>query len=743
MKPARTALQALCAATALAVALFTAAQQPPTGGSSEPLPPPTGGQKIKPAAVKTPTPKRPVDTLKFPPLNPIQDLKVEKATLPDGLQLLLVEDHELPLVQMRAVVRGGKVGAASVPGLIDLFDEVHRTGGTASMPGDKVDEFLESIGASIESGVSDASSSLSAKMLKERVGDVLPLYAEFLMAPGFEQAKIDLAKTQLKSNIARRNDDPMGIGRREFLKRVFGEGSPYAAVLEYDQVDALTREDLLAFHRTFYRPDNTILAVWGDFSAPEMKARLEKAFAAWKAQGPAPKVPPFPVPPPSPSLNYAEKAGSEQTTVLMGHLGLRLDDPDYAAVYIMTDILGGGFSSRIFTQVRTLKALAYGAGGFMVPAYDRPGVFYFYTSTKPNTTAEAIATMLDEIKKIREAPVTDEELERSKQAYLNGYAFEFDSTDKIVNRKMTYLLYGYPEDFNVRLRAAVEKVTKDDVLKAAQKHLLPEKLSLVAVGDAKNFDKPLSTFGEVKTLDIRIPEPTPKEVIPAATPESLKAGTALLAAAAKARGEKALLGLKDLTYEGEVAMGGMSLKIKAVVAPPDRNWNEIQTPMGVMNQVLSGDRGWMSMGPKTRELPGAAVDEMRKGIPTEAGCAFLLQQVLQGKLQGQLIGKTDVEGAVADDVLVKMGDASLRLYVDAKGVLVGLKSHAVTQEGPADILELYSDWRDAGGLKVPFKTVQKVGGEEKQSSALTSVKPNAGYDAKIFEKPAAPPPPAK
>lgn len=688
-------------------------------------------------------PKRPVDTLKFPPLNPIHEPAIEQVTLPNGMELFLVRDTELPLIQMKALVRGGKVAAAVKPALPDLFDEVFRTGGTASMTGDKVDEYLEGIGASIECGISDAYSSISAKMLKESLDKVLPLYAEFLMNPGFEEAKLDLAKTQIKSVIARRNDEPMNIGRREFLKKVYGTKSPYALQVEYDDLDTVSREDLVGFHRAFFRPDNTILAVWGDFDPAAMKREIESAFGAWKGVGPHFPVKPYPYPEPAASVNYAERAGAEQTIVLMGHEGLRLDDPNYPAIYILSEILGGGFSSRIFTQVRTIKGLAYGAGGFMVPAYDRNGAFYFYTSTKPSTTSEAIQTMLDEIRKIRESPVTDDELDRAKQAYLNGYAFEFDSVDKIINRRMTYLLYGYPADFNVKLRASIEKVTKEDVLSVAKRYLWPDKLHMVAVGDAKNFDKPLSTFGTVNTLDISIPEPKPKEVIPEATPETLKAGTASLLKAVKATGETGLKSLKDISFKGEMTMktpmGEMAMQVKGISVPMEKSWNELQTPMGKMLQVLSGDAAWMVMGTQTQNLPASAADEMKKGTATDAGCLYLLQQALLGKLQGQLIGKATFEGAEADDVLIKLGAFTYRLYIGTDGKVLGTKGRAMTQEGPVESVEIYSDWRDAGGMKIPFSSVSKQNGEVAQTSKMTTIKLNASYDAKLFEKPAAAP----
>ncbi len=685
--------------------------------------------------------KRPFEELKYPKLHEITMPKVDRETLPNGMKVIFVEDHELPVVRMRAMVRGGKVAEPDgKTALTALFGVVQRTGGVKSMDGDKVDEFLERIGASIETNVSDAYGTVSAEMLKENVDQVLPLYTEFLEAPAFSQDKIDLAKKHLYSAISRRNDQPMGIGRREILKLIYGASSPYARQYEYDDVDKLTRDDLVAFHDTYYRPDETVLAVWGDFDTASMKKKIAGAFGTWKAEGPKPEIAePF-IFPPAPSVNYVEKKDVAQTFIFMGHLGLRLDDPDYPAVNVLSEILGGSMSSRLFVQVRTLKGLAYGAGGFMVPAYDHPGAFFFYTSTKPSTTVEALQAMLTEIEKIREAPVTEEELAKAKDGYLNTYAFDFDSSDKIVNRLLVYDFYGYPSDFNTKLRDEVEKVTREDVLRVAKKDLRPDRLSILAIGDAGKFDKPLSTVGKVNDIDITIPEPTPKVTIPAATPESLKAGTDLLVQAAKAAGEQTLKGLKDLTVKStttlKTPMGEMSLTSSSVFVLPDRLHSDVQTPMGKMTQVLDGEKAWMAMGPKVRVLPASASSKMRRQLYTEAGCVLLLQRALDGKLEGQALGKTTFEGKDAVQVVVRLDDKPLRLFLSPDGSsILGLKQQATTQEGPAEVTTVYGTWKATSGLTLPTETTEKVKGEVKAASTVTSYQINAGFSEDLFKQP--------
>jgi zinc protease len=687
---------------------------------------------------------RAVDTIKYPKLHDIKMPAVVRETLPNGMKLLLVEDHDMPQISFRATVRGGKLAEpAGRNGLTELFGEVQRTGGAGAMSGDKVDSLLDSLGAEVETSVNEASGVVEGKVLTETFDKVLPVLAEILTKPAFAPDKVELGKTHMRSGISRRNDQVQGIAFREFQKLIYGASSPYARQIEYDDVEKLTREDLVAFHAAHYRPDTTILAVWGDFSVAEMKTKLGAAFAQFKAAGPRPTVVAASVPSQSASLNYIEKKDVEQTFLLAGQRGLRLDDPDYPAIWVMSDILGGGFASRIFVKVRTEKGLAYAAGGGMFPAMDHVGAFYFFTSTKPSTTAEALAAMLGEIKKIREAPVSDAELQRSKEGYLNGYAFEYDSTGKIVNRLATYDLYGYPTDFNVKLRDAIEKVSKDDVLRVARKYLDPDALSVLAIGRKDQFDRPLDSFGKVTTLDITIPEPKPKETLAEATPESIAKGKALLAKAAAHAGGAALAGVKDLTAEGSATMstpmGQMDLKVKVTFVLPDRSVNDLTTPMGAMVQVLDGDHGFMKMGPQSQPLPERAIVEMKRSLYTDFGCLRLLKEGPTGTPKAWANGVADFEGKKADDVLVSVGDSVLHVYLapDTAEVL-GTRRTAQTEEGATDVVTVYSNYQTVSGLKLPFASVQKVKGEVKADAKLATVKVNAGFNEEIFKAPAPP-----
>jgi len=678
--------------------------------------------------------KRPIDQLAYPKLNEIKPPQVVEHALPNGMTILLVEDHDFPTVSMVAMVKGGKiVEPKDKNGLSELLGMTLRTGGTKNMSGDDADKYLDRIGASIDSRSTDNFVSVESECLKENADEVLKLFADFLQYPAFTDDKIDLAKTQMRSEISRRNDEPMGIVPRELDKLLYGKDSPYARQLEYADLDNLKREDLVAFHKVWFRPDVTYLAVWGDFSMPEMKQRLEKYLGSWTAQGAAPQITLPVIPPSSYSVNQIEKGDVEQTFIFMGELGLRYDDPDYAPVYIMSEILGGGFSSRLFKKVRTEMGLAYGAGSYMVPAFDHKGMFYFYTSTKPSTTSKALSAMLDEIKLIREAPVSDNELKVAKEGFLNRFAFQFDSTAKLVNRMLAYKFYGYPMDFNQKLRASVEKVTKEDVQKAAQNYLLPDKLAIIALGRIKEFDEPLSKYGTVNTIDITIP--TGKKVEMAANPQAEGKAVELAKKAAKFLGETALANLKDIYTEGKINQDGQEIPYKSYFILPDKYAGELLFGEMSLKLVINGSDAFASQGGQKAPLPESEAGEIRKSMWTEGGSILLIKSIMEGKVKAQYLKEGTFGGQPAELVAAQTPAGMFLLFLDKKtGQLTAVRYESMGEKGTEDTVEMYQQMKDVQGLKLPQQVMININGEPKVSNKIWKVKINSNIPPETFAK---------
>jgi zinc protease len=444
--------------------------------------------------------------LEYPKLHDIVIPQVAHVTLPNGMRLLLLEDHELPLISISARIRVGSMyEPADKVGLADITGEVMRTGGTHTKTGDELDDQLEQIAASVETGIGLNVGYASVSVLKENIDTGLSVLADVLMNPEFREDKIELAKMQHRSAIARRNDSPGRIAGREFSKLIYGPNSVYARHTEYSSINHITRDDLIAFHKRFFGPNNTMMAVWGDFDTKAMQEKIEKAFENWtKIDMNLPPVP---------KVDYGWKAtvnlvtrpNLNQSNIYLGHIGGLMSDPDYFALSVMNQILGGGFTGRLFKNVRSRQGLAYSVSGGYGSNYDYLGNFAIGCQTKSENTVHAIRAMIDEAKKITQAEVTEEELALAKDSFLNSFVFNFEDKGQIVTRMLTYEYYGYPADFLQTIKTNVEKVTKADVLRVAQAHLRPDTLQILVVGRPDNFDEPLTTLGTVNEVSIAIP----------------------------------------------------------------------------------------------------------------------------------------------------------------------------------------------------------------------------------------------
>ena len=443
----------------------------------------------------------------FPPLNAFNPQEPRRVELANGRVIFLQEDHELPLIRGTARIRGGsREEPPAKVGLVNIYGEVWRTGGTKTHSGDELDDFLEARAARVESSGGIDSTLISWDCLKDNFDEVFRVFVEFLQEPEFRDDKIPLAKNQLSTGIARRNDDPGAIAAREAQKLGYGADSPYARQPEYATVAGVTRDDLLNWHHTYVHPNNVILGVVGDFDSKAMEEKLRAAFESWpKGPSPAPLQALFPGP--KPGTYFVQKDDVNQSNIRMVELGARRDNPDYYAISVFNEIFGGSFSSRLVEDVRTKKGLAYHVGGGVGTAFDHPGLFQISMGTKSGSTAAAIEALYEEIDGLKTKPPTEGELQRAKDSILNSFVFQFDSKGKVLQERMSYEFYGYPADFLKRYQAGIEKVALEDVQGVAQKYVHKDQLAVLVVGKAADFDKPLSTFGSVANIDIAIPPP--------------------------------------------------------------------------------------------------------------------------------------------------------------------------------------------------------------------------------------------
>ncbi len=449
------------------------------------------------AAQEFPDPR----TMTFPPLA-FQVPKAERVVLDNGMTVYLMEDHELPQVSISALIGAGSVyEPAGKTGLAGLTGAVMRNGGTTSLPPEKINDELEFMASSVESGIGSDAGTVSMVSLTKNLGRTLEIFAQVLMTPAFREDRVELARRQSIEAIRRQNDDPKQVADRELTKAIY-RGSPLGRVPTVATVTAISRADMVDFHRKYFHPNNVILSVAGDFTGKEMVAALNRVFAGWKKE--AVDFPPVAVPAAEfkPAVLHVEK-DVNQSVIRMGHLGIDKDNPDLYAIRVMDAILGSnGFNSRLMSEIRNAQGLAYNVESSFDIGKRYPGTFEAETETKAGTTAKTVGLMEEIIAGMTRQPVNDQELKLSKDTIINSFIFGFTSTAAVAAQKARLEYYHYPAGYLENYRDNIARVTKEDVLRVAKKYLHPEGMILVVVGDTKKFDKPLASFGKVEEVKL-------------------------------------------------------------------------------------------------------------------------------------------------------------------------------------------------------------------------------------------------
>lgn len=650
--------------------------------------------------------RKPWEKIAVPPLNEIRLPEYERVVLDNGMILYLAEDHQFPLVELSATIDVGSVYEPQEKiGLASMTGSVMRTGGTTSRSGDDIDEMVEARGLSVETwiGGTDGGAYLSAMAEDAQLG--LDLLADILMHPAFPEDKIKLAKEEQKAEISRRNDDPMTIAQREAMVAVFGEGHPLARYPEYDTIAAVERQDMLDFHAAWFHPDRMYLVVIGDFRTADMIEKIRAAFAGW-AQAAVP-LPPDPEILDLPrTVNIVDKSDLTQTTVIMGHKGIRADSPFYAGVMVGNRILGGGFSTRLFNEIRSRQGLAYSVGSSAGTGFRYPGLFMAYTMTKSETSQKATEAILAEIKKMTTTEVTAEELAQAKDGILNSEVFSFDTKREILDRMVMFERYGYPADFLQKYQQEVKAMTAAKVLEAARAVWKPDQMTILAVGNYADWDGDFTAFGNgaLNMVDIAIPEPALQ--IPAATPESLAQGKKLMEASREAAGGAKLFAGLDSYFHKSVlsaTIQGMALDftIEKTVAYPDKACTVQKTPFGNMTQVLAGDAAW-AVGPMGKQdLQGEDLQAAKDELMTDTVSVYRYLD----RFQCQALDPADVDGIACTPVHVSgVGEDYQIFFLDAAtGKVVMIQSPGISPMTQAPVTQkVYVDeYMDQGGFTMP------------------------------------------
>jgi zinc protease len=409
---------------------------------------------------------------------------VRKTVLPNKMVVIYSEDHSLPFVTMRLLIDGGsRRDTAGQEGLARLAAKGLLLG-TSKHSRAAINEALDFMGASLDASAGRDYSTLSLRFLKKDMDNALSLFMEVLTQPTYPDDEIRREVDKTLAAIQAKEDDPGEVAEKEFQKALFLT-SPYGhpVIGTKESLTKITREAVLSFYKSYYHPNNYILAVVGDITSGEVKKKLLPLFENMTAE----KLPEvafkssFAVGPETRKINRE----ISQANIILGNKGISRENPDFYAVSVMNYILGGGgFASRLLEEIRNKRGLAYSVESFFDPG-KYPGSFQIVLQTKNRSAREAISLAIGQMKLIREKPVSDKELYGAKKYLIGSFPLRLDTQGKLSSFLIQVEYYGLGPDYPEKYPSLISSVTKEQVMKVANKYLHPEHCILVVVANLK------------------------------------------------------------------------------------------------------------------------------------------------------------------------------------------------------------------------------------------------------------------
>jgi predicted Zn-dependent peptidase len=456
------------------------------------------------------------DQLKFEELNyqpPQPD--AYRHTLECGATAYIAENPEVPTFELTVLIRGGSMyEPVETAGLADMTGYLMRNGGVEGMSARELDERLAYLAGEISVRMEASRGTASLFCLSKDAQEGLELLKKVLRTPVFDQAALERYRTDLLSEMEQRNASTRDIEAREWQFLMYGDHpctTPYRSTEQ--SLRSITREALIAFHKAHFFPNNFIFAVSGDLKTEAILASLNAMLAGWPDEPTELAAIPDQIPDPTPGVYMIPKEDVNQSRIRVGHIGVKRDIPDQYALLVMNDILGGGgFTSRIVRRVRSDEGLAYSVGSRFDRPVLYPGTFRAYFQTKHATGAFGTRLIVDEIKRIRTEKCETDIVDNAKAGFIGNLVNPFSSKKNIVNTFADDEYTGRPDDYWQEYTDNMAAVTPDDVLRAAERYLHPDKLVFLVVGDPEavqqgsdKHDDRFSDFGEITILPLRDP----------------------------------------------------------------------------------------------------------------------------------------------------------------------------------------------------------------------------------------------
>ncbi|NTU41680.1 MAG: insulinase family protein [Nitrospirales bacterium] len=410
-------------------------------------------------------------------------LDIRRETLPNGLKVVHVERHSLPIVMATLLVEASPLDEPADKAGIAYLTAKMLSEGSATKTANEISETMDFVGGSLEASTSSDFTTISLSVLKKDSEAGFELLSDILLSPTFPEVRLKKQKDLVKGALRRNEDDPAFVASKTFLREVFGN-APYGRLItgSMETIDRIQRDDVVSFYREYYSPGKASLVVVGDITPEELRALLQKQLGRWKSEG-MPKARTGMSEGESGRKLFTINKEISQANIVMGHRGVARGNPDYYAVSVMNYIFGGGgFSSRLMKVIRDDMGLTYNISSSFSPTKE-PGPFEIEVQTRNESAKTVIEETIKQINTMRTTPVSDQELSDAK-AYLTGsFPRRLETSRRVADFLSAVGFYGLGDDYITRYPEYINRVTKDDVLRVAQKYLQPENLKIVVVGN--------------------------------------------------------------------------------------------------------------------------------------------------------------------------------------------------------------------------------------------------------------------
>jgi len=410
--------------------------------------------------------------------------KPVEAQLSNGVRVVVIEDRKLPTFFMQAVIlnRGDALDVKGRQG-IARATAVQLREGTSARTAQQLSEELDVLGGSLSGSTSTLDGYVTVSGLSEHLDKLLNLFADTLLRPTFPDAELQRYKARVLSQLQAQRAQPGFLSREQLYKTVYGDHPGGVVAPNEEDIKRLSVDDLKSFHGKYYRPNAVLLLVAGDVATKDLLLKLETAFKGWQANDVSVEPLPAVTTPAKSQVFVVDRPGSVQTSLLLGALGIKGDDPDRPALAVMNQVLGGSAASRLFMNLREDKGYTYGANSF-VSRSRYPGIVAASAEVRTEVTEGAMNEFMYELKRIGTQPVEAVELANAKRALVGQFALAMEDPRSFVEYVFEQKIYGFPADYWDRLAERIDAVTAGEVQRVAKKYFDPARMQIVAVGDA-------------------------------------------------------------------------------------------------------------------------------------------------------------------------------------------------------------------------------------------------------------------